>query len=492
MYKIYADDELIFDSTLEDYKLGKGQITKETDKSGSFVFTIYPDHPYYGRFAKMRTVITVYKSDRLVFRGRVLDDAVDHWNTKTLTCEGELGFLQDTIIRPGFLSAAPQVVFRQILLAHNGQVDEFKQFKFGTCTVETSNVVSDSVEYDTALTRLQALVENYGGHLYITHGDMGNDPIPTLHWVKDFPKVATQPIEFGVNLKNYSKQSNAADIVTAIIPLGAKVDDGDNDTEDPRLTIASVNDGVDVISSDAGVAMYGWICRAVVFEDVTDPVELKAKGDAYLDASINQAVAVELTAVDMHLLDRSIESYECGEYIPVLSTPHNYEATLLCNKQTLDLLKPDNDTVTLGHTYATFTEKANRGAILAVQQLKSSLSQMSNRVYKLENVAVRVTVTDPDFVIADFVPELLTARGQLTLADKLVTAAQSSVVVPVGRVLVTYTVAADLTDARLVKVNGVELGVVAVVGDTVSTSVQINAGSELTVEFKAAPIEEGG
>ena len=46
MYQIYADDTLIYDSTLEDYKIGSGQITKELDKSGSFVFSLYPDHPY--------------------------------------------------------------------------------------------------------------------------------------------------------------------------------------------------------------------------------------------------------------------------------------------------------------------------------------------------------------------------------------------------------------------------------------------------------------
>ena len=33
MYKIFADDTLIYDSTLEDYKIGKGNIDLETNKS---------------------------------------------------------------------------------------------------------------------------------------------------------------------------------------------------------------------------------------------------------------------------------------------------------------------------------------------------------------------------------------------------------------------------------------------------------------------------
>ena len=42
MYKIFADDTLIYDSTIDDYKIAKGEITLETNKSGSFVFSLYP------------------------------------------------------------------------------------------------------------------------------------------------------------------------------------------------------------------------------------------------------------------------------------------------------------------------------------------------------------------------------------------------------------------------------------------------------------------
>ena len=57
MYKIFADGTLIYDSTLEDYKIGKGSITLETNKTGSFVFSVYLDHFYYDKFVKLKTVI---------------------------------------------------------------------------------------------------------------------------------------------------------------------------------------------------------------------------------------------------------------------------------------------------------------------------------------------------------------------------------------------------------------------------------------------------
>lgn len=376
MYKIFADDTLIYDSTLEDFKIGKGQVTLETDKAGSFVFSLYPDHPYYGRFVKMKTVVTVYKSGRIVFRGRVLNDSTDYWNNNVLTCEGELGFLQDSILRPYSITGTAAATFAQFIAWHNSQVDEFKRFKVGTCTVADDYIARENTGYESALDNLTSrlLQDSTGGHLYITHGDDGADPVPTIHYLADFTEEAAQGVEFGVNLKNYAKKTDSADIATAIIPLGAEIDDGNSDTEDPRLTIEKVNGGLDYVYSPAGVELYGWIFKAVEWDDVTVPAILLDKARAYVEQAVQTTITVELTAIDLHLLDRSIESYRIGQYIPVTSAPHGFQAALLCNKQTLDLLKPDNDTVTLGHVYATFTEASTKAVTGQVKKLAASVS----------------------------------------------------------------------------------------------------------------------
>ena len=72
MYQVYADGSLIFDSRFEEYVIAKGQIDLEVNKSGSFVFTLYRDHPYYDRIEKLKTIITVYRDNMLIFRGRVI------------------------------------------------------------------------------------------------------------------------------------------------------------------------------------------------------------------------------------------------------------------------------------------------------------------------------------------------------------------------------------------------------------------------------------
>ena len=355
MYQIYADDTLIYDSTLEDYKIGSGQITKELDKSGSFVFSLYPDHPYYNSFVKLKTVVTVKKSGKIVFRGRVLNDTTDYWNTGTFTCEGELGFLRDSVIRPFEFQGKPADLFKKFVNEHNAQVDEFKRFKIGSITVEDANnyINRSTYGYPTALDVMSSALtgSGLGGHIYVTHGDDGTDPVPTIHYVADFPKTATQSIEFGVNLRNYAKTATAEAVATAIIPLGTETE-----TTGQRLTIKEVNGGQDYIYSEAGVALYGWVFKTVVWEDVTLASNLKTKAEAYLDAAVNQNITVELNAIDLHLLDRSIESFNVCEYVPVSSAPHGFNAVLLCNKQTMDLLNPERDTVVLGYHVATFTQ----------------------------------------------------------------------------------------------------------------------------------------
>ena len=389
MYKIYADDTLIYDSTIDDYKIGKGSVSLETNKSGSFTFSVYPDHFFYDSFVKLKTVITVYKSNKIIFRGRILNDVTDYWNNKVITCEGELGFLQDSIIRPFAFNGTPEDLFKKFVEEHNSQVDVFKRFKIGKITVLDPNnyIARSNSAYESALSNMNSrlIEDSLGGYIHITHGEDGADPTPTLNYLADFTKVSTQLIEFGSNLKNYTKTVKGEEIATAIIPLGAEVDDGNDNTENPKLTIADINNGVDYVYDETAVAVYGWIFKVIEWEDVTEADNLKRKAEAYLADVVKQNITIELNAIDLHLLDHSIESFKVGDYVRVVSEPHNFADTLLCQKQTIDLLKPENDTITLGHTYRSFTATTAEAVKKAesISDIRSSVTQVKNNVNNL-------------------------------------------------------------------------------------------------------------
>lgn len=420
MYKIFADNTLIYDSTLEDYKIGKGTVTLETNKSGSFVFSVYPDHFYYDKFIRLKTVITVYKSDKIVFRGRILNDKTDYWNNKEITCEGELGFLQDSIIRPFDFSGTPEELFRKIITEHNSQVDEFKRFNIGTVTVvDPNNYIGRlNTAYESALKNLNGrlIEDSLGGYFYITHGENGDDIIPTINYVSNFTNVASQKIEFGSNLKNYTKKVKAEDIATAIIPLGAKVDDGNSDTEDPKLNIASVNGGKDYVYDADAVALYGWIYKVVEWDDVKDPSILKTKAEQYLESIVKQNITIELNVIDLHLIDKNIEPFNVNDYIQAVSEPHNFDLTLLCTKQTLNLLKPDSDVVVLGYNYSTFTETSGKytASIARISSIQAGLSSVATKILTLDD-SVKHTEETTNNVVVDL--EALSEQVTINMDD---------------------------------------------------------------------------
>ena len=398
MYQIFADNNLIYDSTIEDYKIAKGSISLETNKSGSFVFSIYPDHEYYDKLTKLKTIITVYKSGKIVFRGRILNDVTDYWNNKVITCEGELGFLQDSIIRPFNFEGTPEQLFIKFIKEHNAQVEENKRFKIGNITITDENnyVNRSNTSYESTLNNINSrLIESsLGGYCYITH-ENGTDPMPTIHYLADFTNVSTQSIEFGSNLKNYTKTVKADEIATAIIPLGAEIDDGNETTENLKLTISEVNDGLDYVYDQNAVNTYGWIFKTVEWQDVTEASNLKKKAQTYLIEAINQNVTIELTAIDLHLLDKSIESFNVCDYVHVISKPHNFDSIMLCTKQTIDLLKPENDSLTLGYTYYTFTELNSEAtkSIAKISVIQQTVNSVTSRMLALNNAVISTNTT---------------------------------------------------------------------------------------------------
>ena len=371
MYKIYADDYyLIYDSMLEDYKIGKGVVNLEANKAGSFTFTIYPGHFFYDNFVEQKTIITVYREDEIIFRGRVLNTSSDYWNNKTITCEGELSFFNDSVIRPFSF----QYHLSALIATHNAQVDEFKHFKYGEVTVTDGEIIAES---STEYTRTLDIINNNliaikGGVLLITHEN--GDKIPTLNYLSDYSYTSTQTIEFGANLKDFVKTSDASELATIIIPLGAANDDGS------RLTIRDVTQGgADFITDEDAISVFGKIVKVVSWDDITDPIELAVKGETYLKESVKKHITIELTAIDLHLLDRSIESFKLYDYIRVKSGPHNFDNVMLCSKQTIDLLKPDNDKITLGYTYSTLTSNTAKidASVSKIPEIQRSVSRVS-------------------------------------------------------------------------------------------------------------------
>lgn len=438
MYKVYADNTLIYDSTLDDYAITSGEIELEINKSGSFTFSIYDDHPYFSHIQKMKTIVTVYKRDRIIFRGRVITDALGFFKEKTFTCEGELGFLLDTIQRPYTFQGTPADLLKQYIDTHNAQVEEAKQFEIGTITVTDPNdyITRSNSAYEDTLTNINdRLIDLLGGYFYVSRNAQNG---AVLNYYEDSPFLCEQKIEFGENLLDFVKTDSAEEIATAIIPLGAKIEEEEETQEtqsegeageeieeaENRVTIESVNDGKDYIYDQEAVDTYGWIWATETWDDVTEPANLKRKAEELLAQRKLQNITIEISAIDLADMDASIDDFEFFSYIQIVSQPHDLDDKMLLQKMNIDLLNPDNDKITLGHTLSTFTDQtasnAGQSAGIAnrVEIIESDYA--TNAIIKKETESLQSLISQTSGEILQSVSrEYATAENVNTLSTTL-------------------------------------------------------------------------
>ena len=143
-----------------------------------------------------------------------------------------------------------------------------------------------------------------------------------------------------------------------MIPLGAKIQtEGESVETEARVTIESVNGGKDYIYDAEAVAAYGWIYKSVIWDDVTVPANLLNRAIAYLNEYINLNISIELSAIDLSAMDKNIDAFKIGDYVHVISLPHGINSNYLLTKQSIDLLHPENNKITLGYTFSTFTDR---------------------------------------------------------------------------------------------------------------------------------------
>jgi len=148
MYKIYADDQLLYAPHLANQGCGvfSPKLTVELNKAGELDFTMPPQNTLYNKLNKLKTIITAYQNEEEIFRGRVLHDEKDFYNQKHTYCEGELAFLLDSKQRPYTKpEATPGDMLKYYISNHNARVDNNKKFEVGYITVSAKDVATETV-----------------------------------------------------------------------------------------------------------------------------------------------------------------------------------------------------------------------------------------------------------------------------------------------------------------------------------------------------------
>ena len=362
MYQILCDGNILHDTRIDGLQVINAKCNIALNKTGYLSFSVPPTHLYYDVIQKHTSEITLLQDNEIIFIGRVLNDEIDFENIKNVECEGELSYLLDSIQRQheyhldGGSENVIKTYLETLIANHNSQVkDDRKKFRVGNVTVtDPNNYLYNISNYEDTLTTItEKLIGNYGGYLIIRHsGD-----VKYLDYVQEHSGVCGQTIEFGKNIIDMNRYIKGEDIFTALIPLGA-MEETEEDVESvirKYIDISSLANSTsgtivkkdDYIYDSDAVKKWGWIWKTYTWSDVTEPKNLLSKAKQMLSHSISETFTIELTAIDLHLLDVDIDRIKLGDKIQCASVPHSINTVMLVENIVIDVDNPENTKIEL-------------------------------------------------------------------------------------------------------------------------------------------------
>ena len=412
MYTIYADDALLYSPGDEELSVLSPVLETQCNAAGTLTFVLLPEHPMYSTLHKMRTRIDIRQDDEIIWRGRVLETETDFYRQKTVTCEGELTYLVDSVLHPYKLAdydGTAAGLFRLYLTRHNEAVSEAQQFQIGDVDIETLSSVENTGYGNTWDEISGNLLDIHGGFLRVRY----DGETRYLDWTKESGTSCGQVIRFGENLLDLSEYVSASEVVTCLIPYAGQ--------SDSKITISSVNDGKDYIEDEAGVALYGRIWGVTEF-DAKDAAKLLEMARENLQKRLKETITITISAVDLHLLDVNAESFRVGDKVRVVSPPHGIDAEYTCTAISLDLVNPDQSEYTFGTpetgmaSTTAATSKAVEVVDSSVEYLRQIVSDQNTHLLLTDGlITAYTTKTNENTEAINTVQETLDAvNGTLT------------------------------------------------------------------------------
>lgn len=324
---------------------------------------------------------------------------------------GALSFLADSILpQQEWHDISPRDLLDAWLQLHNNQVEDRKKIYTGVVTIHDSN---DSLyritDRENTLEAIRdKLVDRLGGYLRLRHE---NDKL-YLDWltIQEYGKYCEQPIQFGENLMDYSETMTADDVITALIPLGAAIEQetDENASEFERLEknvdITSVNDGKDYIYSKEAVENFGWVWRTEKWDDVSVPANLLKKATEFLTSNQYESLVISLTAVDLSLFGQDYDSFDIGDRVLCNAIPYGMKKVLPVMEMKIPLQQPDQAQLTLGENLQqSFTDQTS-GTFTQIRQETTDAGRVQTEWMKsaIDNLTKQMTGAKGGYKLTEF------------------------------------------------------------------------------------------
>ena len=411
MYKIKLDGKILYYPGDRQAAVINPELDLQTGYAGELTLKVPVLNPLYNDIHNRKSMISVYRDKTEIFYGEVRTREKDRFKNQPIKVTGALSFLADTILpQQEWHDMSPREMLDAWLQLHNNQVEDRKKIYIGVVTIHDSN---DSLyritDRENTLEAIrEKLVDRLGGYLRLRHEE---DKL-YLDWIniQEYGKYCEQPIQFGENLLDYSETMTADDVITALIPLGAAIEQetDENASEFERLEknvdITSVNDGKDYIYSKEAVESFGWVWKTEKWDDVATPANLLKKATEYLTTQQYENLVISLTAVDLSLFGQDYDSFDIGDRVLCNAIPYGMKKVLPVMEMKIPLQQPDQAQLTLGENLQqSFTDQTT-GTFTQIRQETTEAGRVQTSWMKsaIDNLTKQMTGAKGGYKLTEF------------------------------------------------------------------------------------------
>lgn len=411
MYKIKLDGKILYYPGDREAAVINPELDLQTGYAGELTLKVPALNPLYNDIHNRKSMISVYRDKTEIFYGEVRTREKDRFKNQPIKATGALSFLADTILpQQEWHDMSPREMLDAWLQLHNNQVEDRKKIYIGVVTIHDSN---DSLyritDRENTLEAIrEKLVDRLGGYLRLRHEE---DKL-YLDWIniQEYGKYCEQPIQFGENLLDYSETMTADDVITALIPLGAAIEQetDENASEFERLEknvdITSVNDGKDYIYSKEAVESFGWVWRTEKWDDVSVPANLLKKATEFLTSNQYESLVISLTAVDLSLFGQDYDSFDIGDRVLCNAIPYGMKKVLPVMEMKIPLQQPDQAQLTLGENLQqSFTDQTS-GTFTQIRQETTDAGRVQTEWMKsaIDNLTKQMTGAKGGYKLTEF------------------------------------------------------------------------------------------
>lgn len=368
-------------------RIAAGTLKEYVGQTPSLTVTVTPQNACYNMLIDRNTIAELKNTENGVieFEGYLLKspESMSSKGTlqKKLTFEGFLGYLNDSVQDyHTYDDAQPSFFLTALLEYHNATTEAGKHIYLGS--VDAGQGGSKTTAYRSTLAEIKEnLINRFGGELRIRRGDDGKLLLDYLTAATN-GSTADTIIMLGHNLRSLSIESDTANIITRLMPLGAQLDEitpsttGTDSAE--RLTIVGAVDpddghtyAVPYIDDSDAIARYGVIVGTAEFDDITVKENLVSRGKSYL--SENNRVKKHYAASVLDISGKG--SIRCGDTYRFCQPLMGLDENLRLLGRTVDILKPYTPQVEIGDKTAKITDITAKTQHIVNYEIPTQLSQ---------------------------------------------------------------------------------------------------------------------